>query len=195
MTQTNASHPGAKKRSIRRVQNGNVTQSATLITNSQSPAIAKPAFQFANPLAPAPPVMMASTTSTFTSTLSTSAFASSASSQWGIPSSAGTAMANSWISTATATGTGTAPVVINTAVTAQTQKKAVSVLPTAVVAPPGPAAAPQRPVDSVCGLASNSYVRVVEDYDVMLNQTNLTTNANKFYRMQVSCNVRSCFGM
>lgn len=61
----------------------------------------------------------------------------------------------------------------------------------AVAAPkPMPSAAsgapPVRPVDSHCPLATKSTTRVVEEYDLMLNQADIVKNANKFYRLQVT---------
>jgi predicted DNA-binding WGR domain protein len=48
-----------------------------------------------------------------------------------------------------------------------------------------------RPVDSLCPLAKLSTVRVVEEYDLMLNQADIRKNANKFYRLQVKTAMKS----
>ncbi len=64
-------------------------------------------------------------------------------------------------------------------------KKAKAKAP-AVVTPPVPAAEPAAiviPVDEHCPLKSKS--RVVDDWDAMLNQTNIGANNNKFYVIQL----------
>ncbi|CAE7421430.1 Parp3, partial [Symbiodinium microadriaticum] len=50
---------------------------------------------------------------------------------------------------------------------------------------PSALAATPRPVDSLCPLASKASMRVVDEYDIMLNQADIVKNANKFYRLQV----------
>ena len=52
-----------------------------------------------------------------------------------------------------------------------------------VAAAPSSSAAAPRPVDSHCPIAQR--VRVVDEYDMMLNQADIVKNANKFYRLQV----------
>jgi hypothetical protein len=157
MTQQNVSLPNARKRSIRRTFNGISTQSSTIITSGKS------AVQSNVPV----------------SSIPTQSYMSSTSSA--VSSSVSTLMATMLPKPPVAVmNTSTFGAPPSPAPTFKTANTTVSTVP-----PPQSPGANIRPVDSLCQLSKYPHVKVVEDYDVMLNQANIQTNANKFYRMQV----------